>query len=219
MTAQEALKAAVRELLVPFLREHGFKGSSPTWRQSNTQGDWAVVNLQSSSYSTRDNPRCVLNIAVAPEPWLRWSAVRQDSGMPKAVGESLGLYRDRLHPAGTPAGADGWWEVSDASSARAAVEDMVVQLQSNGLPILQRLLDPGELLVQVRADNLGWMKREHQGVFFSRAEALLLMDAGPSAALEKHLNEALTNVTETQRANALHFDGWVRQQSARARHG
>ncbi len=214
-TAQEALKAAVREALLPALREQGFKGSAPTWRKGTDDGDWAVVNVQSSSFSTRDQLRCVINVAVAPEPWLRWSAEHLGPGMPKAVNETLGLYRELLHPKGTPVDVDGWWEVSDQSSANQAAADMKVQLAEAGWPVLDRLLSRDEMLRQVRAGHLGWMKRDHHAVFFARAEALLLMDGGDSGPLNDALARALDGVVERQKEHAERFDRWVRQQAVR----
>ena len=108
MTAQDALKGALRDILGPAARGHGYKGSAPTWRKSATSGDWAIVTVQSSSWSTAESLRCVVNLAFAPEPWLRWEKENLGAGMPKSVSESLGMYRERLHPEGTPARTDGW---------------------------------------------------------------------------------------------------------------
>jgi hypothetical protein len=132
-----ALRAELRDLLAPVARGHGYKGSAPTWRKSSTTGDWAVVNVQSSPWSRSQSLRCVVNLAFAPEPWLRWEREHLAAGMPKSVTESLGLYRERLHPAGTPERTDGWWELSDVVSARAAVADMMVQLDRSGWPVLE----------------------------------------------------------------------------------
>src|SRR5215831_12700174 len=110
MTAQAALRAALRDTVAPAARAAGFKGSGSTWRSANSDGDWAVVNVQSSRSSTAECVRCVINLVVAPAPWLDW--MRESLGsLPKSVRESLGLYRDRLHPAGTPAGVDKWWQI------------------------------------------------------------------------------------------------------------
>ncbi|WP_438854246.1 hypothetical protein [Agromyces sp. M3QZ16-3] len=55
------------------------------------------------------------------------------------------------------------------------------------------------------------MKREHQGIFFSRAEALMLMDEGPSEALEACLVRAMGSaIPVTARDYAEEFDRWVR---------
>lgn len=217
MTAQAYLKEILRDSVGPVARAHGFKGSSPTWRLANAWGDWAVVNVQSSSFSSSDRLRCVINISVAPEPWLRWTASKLGPGLPKTVNESLGLYRDRLHPAGTPDGSDGWWEITSERSAEAAGEDMLRQLDVGGWPLLTHLLQPGAMLEQVRSGSLGHMKRASLGVFFARAEAVLVMDDGPSDALDRALDYASSNCMPAQRDNAVKFESWVREQAQAAR--
>lgn len=216
MTAQNALKAALRDLLGPAARSHGYKGSAPTWRKSSTSGDWAVVNVQSSSGGTARSVRCVVNLAFAPEPWLRWAAERLGVRMPKSVSESLGLYRERLRPEGTPEGTDGWWDVSDDESAHLAAADMNTQLERAGWPVLDSMFSREAMLARLYDGDLGMMKRSNFGVFFARAEALLLMDAGPSEALETRLNYAMDNVMHTEREPAERFDAWVRAEASKA---
>ena len=82
---------------------------------------------------------------------------------------------------------------------------------------MERLLNRSEMLAQVRAGSLDFMKREHFEVFFAMAEALLLMDDGPSQALEDQLALAREHVTPIQKDNAEHFETWVRAQSNRPR--
>lgn len=213
MTAQAALKMALRDVLGPDARLHGYKGSAPTWRKSNSYGDWVVVNVQSSSWNTSEEVRCVVNISAAPEPWLRWQGYGLGWSVPKSVTESLGLYRDRLHPTGTPVGADGWWEITGQRSAMAAVTDMVKQLEESGWGILDQLLRRDGMLDQIRRGDLGDFRREHHAVYFARAEALLLMDLGPSAALDACLTSALEGGMPEQRERAEQFDNWVRDQA------
>jgi hypothetical protein len=216
VTAQKALKAALRETLGPSARESGYKGSVPNWRKSSAFGDWAVVNVQSSSFSSSEHLRCVVNLAFAPEPWLRWHAETLGTGMPKQVSESLGLYRERLHPEGTPPGSDGWWDVFDEESARVAVADMCVQLDRAGWPILDQMFSRDALKARLHSGDLGMMKRSNLEVFFARAEALMLMDQGISEALDSRLGYALENVLPRQREHAERFDAWVRAQASRA---
>jgi hypothetical protein len=213
MTVQKALKAALRDILGPCARSHGFNGSAPTWRKSTSSGDWAVVNVQSSSFSSAEHLQCVINLAVAPEPWLRWTRVKLGAAMPKSVTENLGLYRERLHPKGTAAGQDGWWEITDAASAVSAVEDMVGQLDVAGWPVIEQLLRREGMLEQVRTGGLGHWTQPSAGVFLARAEALLLMDGGPSPALDERLQYALENCTPQQREHGVEFDAWVRDQA------
>ncbi|WP_241668335.1 DUF4304 domain-containing protein [Pedococcus bigeumensis] len=216
VTAQDALRAAPRDHLGPAARRHGYKGSPPNWRKSSPAGDWAVVNVQSSSFSSAEHLRCVVNLAFAPEPWLRWEAAKLGAGLPKSVAESLGLYRARLHPEGAPEGADGWWDVTRDETASVAVADMVAQLDRAGWPVLERMFSRDAMLSRLHGGDLGMMKRSNFGVFFARAEALMLMDAGPSDALESKLDYALSNVMSSQRDHAERFDAWVRAQAAKA---
>jgi len=51
VTAQEVLKSALRDIVSPAARAAGFKGAGATWRRTNELGDWAIVNVQSSSFS------------------------------------------------------------------------------------------------------------------------------------------------------------------------
>jgi hypothetical protein len=136
--------------------------------------------------------------------------------MPKSVTESLGLYRQRLHPTGTPEGTDGWWEIGSVESAVGAATDMVDQLELAGWPILDCMLLPGGMLDQIRHGDLGHMKRSNFRVFFARAEALLLMDQGPSEALEESLPNALEHCMPGQEEHARMFDEWVREQAREA---
>ncbi|GIF49335.1 uncharacterized protein DUF4304 [Asanoa ferruginea] len=212
MTVQESLKWALRDVVGPVARTHGFKGSGPTWRKSNASGDWAIVNVQSSKWNTSQSLECVINLAVAPEPWLRWEREHLGKGMPKAVSESLGLYRQSLHPSGTPVGPEGWWKVTGPESAATAAQDMVVQLEAAGWPVLERMLTPGGMLDQVRRGDLGFMKRKYFDAFFARAEALLLIDRGHSDALENSLRYALDHCPDHSREHAERFDAWARQQ-------
>ncbi len=215
MTAQAALRAALRDVVAPAASAEGFKGSAPTWRMTNALGDWAVVNVQSSAYSTAESLRCVINLAVAPAPWLAWQQQSLGS-LPKAINESLGLYRDRLHPTGTPPGTDGWWEISDDRDASRAATDMTEQLAIHGWPSLKRLMDREALLDQIRSGDLGVMKSTNFGVFFARAEALLLAENGSSPRLEALLSYAMANVIPAQHDNAVRFAEWVRTRAERS---
>ena len=167
-----------------------------------------MVNVQSSSWNTAQCVRCVINLAVAPAPWLDWMHESLGS-LPKSVRESLGLYRDRLHPADTPAGVDGWWQIRSQSDARTAAADMVAQLGEHGWPMLTRLLDRQALIESICSGNLGHTKGEHE-VFFARAEAVLIAEDGPSARLDELLERATANAIPAQQANAATFAAWVR---------
>ena len=211
-SAQASLKDALRSVLGPAARVRGYKGTAPTWRKMNTNGDCAVVNVQTESFGTAQRLSCVLNLAVVPEPWLRWLRGQLGSRMPRSVTEYLGLYRDRLHSGGA-VGDRGWWEVDGPESAAAAVTAMVEQLELIAWPALDRMLMPDGMLDQVRRGDLGYMKRASYKVFFARAEALLIMDLGPSGRLDDRLRFALKHSIPSQKDDAARFDAWVRDQA------
>lgn len=216
MTAQDALRRALRDTVGPELRRAGYKGSAPTWRLLSDTGDWAVVNVQSSPWSTRDGLRCIVNIAVAPEPHLAWRDHRMDrlpgrhDYRPTKVVESDGLFRSRLQPSAKPDGAgEQWWEVVDDQTAQAAAEDMVLQLERTGLPRLTRLLDRQGMLAAIREHDLGDIRGDGWTRYFLEAEAILLADHGPSAALDAVLSAATTHWSDpwTDREQLLH--AWI----------
>jgi hypothetical protein len=197
----------------PAARSQGFKGSPPNWRRTSDEGDWAVVNVQLSQFGSTADSRCVINLGFAPEPWLRWWREQTGRNMPKTVSAASGLYRERLHPSGTPTGIDGWWNVPDSdAAAQAAAADMVSQMDRSGWPVLLELFDRDTLLERVRARDFG-MNRST--VYWARAAALLLMDGGPSESLEEELANAVNGLPAEQREDALRFDAWVREQSLR----
>lgn len=221
MTAQAALKAALGEVVVPLLRSRGYKGSSPTWTRANALGDVAVVNVQSSSFSTSEELRCVINLAVAPEPWLAFEASQMDKPVPKAVKEYHGLFRDRLEPsARDPRGSESWWRVGDARTAKAAAEDMAERLEADGLGRLDDLLDRPTFLDAVRGGDLGMMKAESLPVFFDWARAALLADEGSSDELAALLPDIaareLTHGQVRQRALLAWVEHRVAMRDARA---
>jgi len=213
---REDFRAAVRDILGPAARSHGFKGASRTWRRTTPLGDWAIVNLQSSTSSTASAIRCVLNTSVAPEPWLRWTREQMGTSMPKAIPESMGLYRQRLHPSGTPDGPDRWWQIDSPRRVDRAVDDMRAQLEEHGWPVLTGLLERDAMVDRVRRGQLGFWRKELVPRFFAVAEALLLMDAGPSAALDEQLAIARATSTAAQAESTDRFEEWVRLQAESA---
>lgn len=126
-----------------------------------------------------------------------------------------GYFRDRVHPTGTPARIDGWWDVTDSSSAERAVSDMAARMESEGWDALDALLSRARMLEAVRAGDLGFLKLEKLEAFSACAEAVLIMDDGPSDELEACLARALEGATPRQRENAQKFDAWVRSQASR----
>lgn len=87
MGASHFLRQALRDVLGPVLREHGYRGTSPTWRKSSAAGDVTVINVQSSAFNSADEGACVVNLGVAPAPWIDREI---------ATGHLVPAARDRL---------------------------------------------------------------------------------------------------------------------------
>jgi hypothetical protein len=136
--------------------------------------------------------------------------------MPKAIPESMGLYRQRLCPSNTPDGNEGWWQVDSPRRVTQVVDDMRAQIERQGWPVLCRLLEPDAMLDQVRRGDLGFWRKANVPGYFASAEALLLMDAGPSAALDEQLALVRATSTAAQAESADRFVRWVRQQAESA---
>ncbi|MFE3173460.1 DUF4304 domain-containing protein [Amycolatopsis sp. NPDC059090] len=213
MTAQIALREALRDVVGPAARVHGFSGSGGTWRRSNALGDWAIVNVQSSSCSNRERLRCVINLSLAPRPWLDWQE-RTLGRLPKPIPESLGLYRGRLHPAGAPPGSDGWWEITGRRDSAVAVRDMAARLADDGWPFLTALLDRERMTEQIRSRDLGFIRGDENAGYLARAEAAMLSEHGRSDELDRLLE---TVATEPQRENAMEFVRWARERTGTRR--
>jgi hypothetical protein len=61
---------------------------------------------------------------------------------------------------------------------------MNTQLHRAGWPVLDQMFSRDAMKARLRDGDLGMMKRSSFGVFFARAQALMLMDAGASQELE-----------------------------------
>lgn len=205
----------LRERVGPSLRRGGFTGSGRTWRATNSLGDVAVVSVQSSAFNSSDSLRCVINVALAPRPWREWMTAWTGTS-PKTVTYTAGLFRDRLHPAGTAAGVDGWWHITGSADAEPAAHDMIAQLESEGLPLLHDLLDRGRLLDTIRSGDLGFIEKRSSPAYFVSAEAVLLADYGSSTELDQVLELARSCTATSQQQDAHEFEAWARQQAARA---
>jgi hypothetical protein len=209
MTASEALNAAIKEVIGPSLRIHGFRGSGTRWTLMSARGDVAIVNIQRSSGSNQDEVRFIVNLAVVPVPWWSWKGYG-DLPM-KSPKESHGLWRDRLNPSGPgdPQGVEQWWSVTSSASAAAAVDDVAQQLETEGIPKLSRLLDREQLLNSVRSEDLGHLRGPANSVFFDIALVVLLADEGGG----DEMNQALARLSEAEneqaQASALRLRRWL----------
>jgi hypothetical protein len=210
-SALAAFKAMVRDLVGPALRSEGFKGSGGTFTLTVSSGDCAVVNVQSSQFNTAEEVRFIVNLAVIPEPWWGWQVSHLGSAVPKTPRESLGLWRDRLHP--TAEVSDGrsepWWLVRDEASAVRCGQDVNHQLTTGALARLRRLLDRDTMLAAVRSGDFGFV---HFHV--DAALAVLLADEGESAELTRVLVRLASEPDDRRRAYNERIIAWVHERVA-----
>jgi hypothetical protein len=210
VTAQDELKFALRTLVGPWLRSRGFKGSGTTWRLRSDRDDFAIVNVQTSQFSTREELICAVNLAVAPEPWLAWEAFRTRPGIdPKYLlrtdpikPHAEGIWSGRLLPSANTSGSQ-WWTISDSTSATAAAVDMIRRLELWGLPHMMRLMDRDTITQMVR-------DAEGSGFGFNRnlTLAVLLSDQGTSPNLDTALAAVeadAVNINAHSRAELLQW--------------
>lgn len=202
----------LRDIIAPALRQYGYKGSAPTWRYVNEAGDVAVINVQSSPYSSSGRLKCAVNLAVAPAPWLDWMRHSLGAAAPKAVSESLGLFRQRLVPAAVTSGSDWWWEITSIRSAEDFAAEMVEALEAVALPLIDRWLDRGERMELLQQGDLGFMQRDPLGPYLARARAVLLASEGPSPELDALVEIGNSN-KHWPETSARAFTSWIRSHS------
>jgi hypothetical protein len=213
VTARELLRTEVKTALAPELRRVGFAGSQGTWVLRAPNQDCAVVNLQSSQFSTADDLRCVLNLALIAAPWWDWLQALNPERSYRAPKQQHGLWRRRLHAGQGPADPSGWWAISDANTAHLAVADMVEQLRSrDGLPLLLPLLDRAVLLDLLRSIPPAFGTAEIGAA--DRALAVVLADAGPSEELDEVLDRIRQRTSDATEPVDAAFRAWARRRAA-----
>lgn len=206
VTAQEALKTALRDRLGPVLRTAGFKGSAPTWVLGSPTDDRAIVNVQSSDSTSKAEALFTVNLTVVPRAWWRWESHKLGKSENRAVKEYDGLWRERLRARQQQAlGRPDWWSVTDQASAYRAVDDVVAQVENGATAHLQALVEPGAMLAAARAGRLGPVTFDTRG-----AIAVLLTENGASEELFALLDEL-----ETLEDARLHSIFWPMAQWCR----
>jgi len=215
------LKKELRDRLGPFLRDRGYRGSGSNWRKWSARGDCALVNVQSSSWNTSDDQRCIINLSIIVPGDLDWYDFRSSSRKAnrKTPTEVWGIWRERLHRGG--AGPEEWWRVTNAQDARTEVADMIEQLSALGLPALEELLDRRNLIRAVAGEPVRGFRTASVTWW---ALPLLLSDDGASEALAAALDELdekrLSRETSQEFAQtAQEFARWAKDRAKRVSAG
>lgn len=95
-----------------------------------------LISLQSSRSSTGDSARVTVNLAV-------WCKIFDDSGIAPSVWTAH--WRERLGHE-MPAKADVWWTISSDEGLASATSEIMIALESYGLPALDGLPSSASLL-------------------------------------------------------------------------
>lgn len=183
MRAQDELKTVLREIVGPYLRSQGFKGSGSSWRRWTELEDCAVISVQGLRWNTSDEASCIINLGVVPKPWLEWEQHHFGRPInPKTMHASIGCWCDRIGSTlSTDRGkGERWWQIRDRDSAVAAADNMVERLGQVALPTLDRLLERDRMLDAVRSGESGFLNVEAR----NRRFAVLLSEHGPSPELD-----------------------------------
>jgi Domain of unknown function (DUF4304) len=157
-----------------FLSGHGFEyEGSRLFRKISPAGDILIVELQTSSGSTKSEKAFYINVAFTLAP--RWEMDRKrygldDTALPKSM---HGMWRHRIGHTGY-SGTDRWLITDDASSTTWA--DAQRRLEES-LPELLQLLDRQRLRELAEREEL-------VGYAAWQIRAWLLADEGPSAELD-----------------------------------
>jgi hypothetical protein len=201
----------IKSELAPFIRSFGFKGSGGDFRLAGDRGDVAFVNVQGSRWNTADRYDFFLNVAVLPLPWWQWKI----SDWPKEPkpNYSFGLYRTRIGD-----GLNGWSVWSEDSAVSVADQLSGHLADSQGLPLLEALLDRHRMIDQIRQGDLGDIVLADSGwaEYFDIALAVLLADKDQgSDEFQAVLSRIDNRATSSDRADLYNrLERWVRTHAA-----
>ncbi|WP_416393792.1 MULTISPECIES: DUF4304 domain-containing protein [unclassified Curtobacterium] len=165
MGASRFLREALRDVLGPALRAHGYRGTSPTWRKYSAGGDVAVINVQSSAFNSADEGACVVNLGVAPVPWIdREAAVGHVTSAPRPrLKADECLWVLRLHAqSSTDPDDERWWSYCDEASAVRVAEAIVRALQQDWFFTLDSLLDHHEICGRLFVGDPGFDRLQEE---------------------------------------------------------
>lgn len=225
MDARDLFRDQLRTILGPALREQGFAGSGSNWRKRNPQGDWACINIQKSAWGSANSVSAYINLSINPLPahlFGAWSVGRVPPKQPSTAG---GLWRSRLQPPVSDSGRRiQTWNFEDGASGVAVVIAMSDALRSEGVPVLNRLLER-RVLLDLLADATATQVEGGHLMVWSRTamRALLLSDDGPDEELEAVLHqldaEARNQPDESFSMRLQAASVWARQHAAESRAG
>ena len=138
MTSKEIQTEFIKTYLKPTLKENGYKTSGQTWWKN--MGDFfIVINLQNSSYNSKEELSFCLNIGVALTEKLadkeKKKATYYDSSMPLREDAYLTPERQQLKKS-----KGGWlgYKITDKTNVNDFIADFKIDLEDNILKQLDK---------------------------------------------------------------------------------
>jgi hypothetical protein len=138
VTSKDIQKEFIKTYLKPTLKEHGYKTSGQTWWKN--MGDFfIVINLQNSSWNSKEELSFCLNIGVALTERLadkeKQKATYFDSAMPLREDSYLSEERQQLKKS-----KGGWlgYKITDKTSVNDFIADFKIDLEDNILKQLDK---------------------------------------------------------------------------------
>ncbi|GGJ98424.1 hypothetical protein GCM10010123_30510 [Pilimelia anulata] len=164
MSALDRYRSMLRDIVGPALREAGMRGSRGRWWLRSPLGDHGIVELRTSTASSRDEVEFSAVLAVAPEPWLADRAAR-GVVMPRTGPRAEdGLWREVLGPesamlARFRAADPSWWAFPDDPYAEGVGPTLADLLVEVAVPRIEELLDRRQLVTELRLRKLADWER------------------------------------------------------------
>jgi len=152
------IRNRIRESLAPPLLDHGFHGRSSTF--SREVGDVVhLIQLQPADDNSPAGARFTVNVAV----WVPKLA----STPTASVADAHWTVRlGQLDPDNTIQ----WWQADDFDMADAAARDMVLRIQADAIPALERLGSTRDLLALWKTGSSPGLTRLQADRFRQRLE-------------------------------------------------
>ncbi len=136
MTEQERFQAMLRDHLAPALRTLGLRGSGRRFVLPD-EGEWRLVGIQGSRWSTATSVGFTANLVVADKgEWARYRAEQ-----PGVASEPSAIARDRVGRMVRlghllPVGQDHWWELTSGVRPDVLAAEVADAIARYGLPWL-----------------------------------------------------------------------------------
>ncbi|PYI69794.1 hypothetical protein CVV68_01410 [Arthrobacter livingstonensis] len=182
----------------PMIREHGFRGTAPTWQIRSAYGDYGSVNFQSSSETTHEQVLFYINLGYTPQAWFDFQS-NTTGGKPKRGYEFL---KDRLYTDDEPRALENQrWSITDHESAIETARRVTDRLNQVGLPQINSWLDPSNRIKQLTTFNS------------DLARVLILTDCGPSSELDDAIKALKTGPLSDRQPLVDQVVRWVQERT------